>query len=104
MATIKSAIGLMLAIIMFIANGISSFIPGIIPEAKSEAELESLINEFDSIPLADEIIVVESGKISKDERMAIQCLQGLVGRTEATIFVNYGYDSKTELQDLKDQG
>ncbi|MBO5361119.1 MAG: hypothetical protein J6B25_09825 [Clostridia bacterium] len=104
MATIKSAIGLMLAIIMYITNGISSFIPGIIPEPKSEADLKSVINEFDDIPLADEIIVVESGRISKDERMAIQCLQGLVGRTEATIFVNYGQDSKTELQDLKDQG
>ncbi len=104
MAIIKSAIGLMLAIIMYITNGISSFIPGIIPEPKSEADLKSVINEFDDIPLADEIIVVESGRISKDERMAIQCLQGLVGRTEATIFVNYGQDSKTELQDLKDQG
>lgn len=104
MAIIKSAIGLMLAIIMYITNGISSFIPGIIPEPKSEADLKSVINEFDDIPLADEIIVVESGRISKDERMAIQCLQGLVGRTEATIFVNYGQDSKTELQDLKNQG
>ena len=100
MATFKSIIGLMLAIIMYITNGITSFIPGIITEPQTEDELSSVINDFDNVPIADEIIVVESGKNSKDERAAIQSLQGLVARTEAKIFINYGMDSKSELQDL----
>ena len=104
MATIKSAIGLMLAIVMYITNGITSFIPGIIPDPVSEDELSSLINDYDSVPIADEIIVVEGGRVNKDERAAIQSLQGLVSRTEAKIFINYGMDSKSELQDLKDNG
>gem|GEM_PF-769818 len=104
MATFKSAIGLMLAIVMYITNGISAFIPGIITDPVSEDELPSLINNFDDVPLANEIIVVESGKVSFEERAAIQSLQGLIARTEAKIFINYGMDSKSELQTLKDDG
>ena len=104
MATFKSAIGLMLAIVMYITNGISAFIPGIITDPVSEDELPALINNFDDVPLANEIIVVESGKVSFEERAAIQSLQGLIARTEAKIFINYGMDSKSELQDLKDNG
>lgn len=104
MAVFKTAIGLFLAIAMYITNGISSFIPGIIPDPVSEDELPSLINDYDSVPIADEIIVVEGGRVSKDERAAIQSLQGLVSRTEAKIFINYGMDAKSELQDFKDNG
>ncbi len=104
MSILKTAIALMMSIFMFISNGITSFIPGFISDVKSEAELKDLVGTFDKLPLADEIVVVRSGAVSKDERAAIQCLQGLVGRTEASIFINYGYDSKTELKDLEASG
>ena len=104
MSIIKTAIALFLSIVMFILNGIGSLLPGFIPEAKSASELEELADIFDEYPLAEEIVVVRSSKLTKDERAAVTCLQGLVGRTEASIFINYGYDSKTELRDLENAG
>ena len=104
MSVIKTAIALFLSIVMFILNGIGSLLPGFIPEAKSASELEELADIFDEYPLADEVVVVRSSKLTKDERAAVTCLQGLVGRTEASIFINYGYDSKTELRDLENAG
>lgn len=104
MSIIKTAIALFLSIVMFILNGIGSLLPGFIPEAKSASELEELADIFDEYPLADEVVVVRSSKLTKDERAAVTCLQGLVGRTEASIFINYGYDSKTELRDLENAG
>ena len=102
MATIKSAITLFLAIALYITNGLTSLIPGTAPEPKSEKELSEILYDFDRKPIADEIAVVQG--LSKDERAAVQCLQGLVSRTEASIFINYGMDSATELKDLKEAG
>ena len=104
MSIIKTAIALFLSVAMFILNGIGSLLPGFIPEAKSASELEELADIFDEYPLADEVVVVRSSKLTKDERAAVTCLQGLAGRTEASIFINYGYDSKTELRDLENAG
>ena len=104
MNTIKTAIALLLSVLMFVLNGIGSLLPGVIPEAKSASELEELADIFDEYPLAEEVVVVRSSKLTKDERAAVICLQGLVGRTEASIFINYGYDSKTELRDLENAG
>lgn len=102
MATVKTIITLFTAIFMFVYNGITSYLPGIIPEAKSEEELADVLYDFDIKPLADEIVVVNG--LSKDERSAIQCLQGLVGRTQASIFINYGYQASAELADLEKAG
>ena len=102
MTTIKTIITLFMAIFMFVYNGITSYLPGIIPEAKSEEELAEVLYDFDIKPLADEIVVVNG--LSKDERSAIQCLQGLVGRTQASIFINYGYQASAELADLEKAG
>ncbi len=102
MATVKTIITLFTAIFMFVYNGITSYLPGFIPEAKSEEELAEILYDFDIKPLADEIVVVNG--LSKDERSAIQCLQGLVGRTQASIFINYGYQASAELADLEKAG
>ncbi len=102
MSFIKTVIALFLSIIMFITNGISSVFPGVISDPLSEAELSSLSGLFDPKPLADEIVVVNG--LSKDERAAIHCLQGLVGREEASIFLNYGGQSANELKDLQAAG
>ena len=98
----KAIITLFWAIFMFVYNGITSYLPGIIPEPLSEQELSEVLYDFDVKPLADEIVVASG--LSKDERAAVQCLQGLVGRTEASIFINYGMDSATELKDLQEAG
>ena len=98
MSFIKTVIALFLSIIMFITNGITSVFPGVISDPLSEAELSSLSGLFDPKPLADEIVVVNG--LSKDERAAIHCLQGLVGRVEASIYLNYGGQSANELKDL----
>lgn len=103
MTTFRTAITLFTAIFMFIYNGITSYLPGIImPEPKTEAELSEILYDFDVKPLADEIAVVSG--LSKDERAAVQCLQGLAGRDKASIFINYGMDSATELKDLEEAG
>ncbi len=102
MSFIKTAIALFLSIIMFITNGISSVFPGVIRDPLSEAELSSLGGLFDPKPLAKEIVVVNG--LSKDERAAIHCLQGLVGRVEVSVFLNYGGQSANELKDLEAAG
>ncbi len=98
----KAVITLFWAIFMFVYNGITSYLPGIIPEPLSEQELSEVLYDFDVKPLADEIVVVNG--LSKDERAAVQCLQGLVGRTEASIFINLSSQTSTELKDLEDAG
>lgn len=102
MAFFKTAIALFLSIIMFISNGITAFLPGFTRDPLSTEELKELVGTFDQKPLADEIVVVRGA--SKDERAAIQSLQGLVGREEASIFIDYGYQSKNELADLEEAG
>ena len=100
---IKTAISLLMSFIMLIFNTIGAALPGFVPKAKSESELTGLTDIFDVHPLAREIAVVQSSKTSDDELAAIICLQGLVSRDEASIFINYGYDSQTELNDLRVQ-
>ena len=103
MATIKTAVALMLSIFMFISNGVTALLPGIIREPLSTEELKELTGTFDPKPLADEIIVVSG--LSKDERAAVQSLQGLVGREEASIFINFGgFEAEAELKDLEAAG
>ena len=103
MATIKTAVALMLSIFIFISNGVTALLPGIIREPLSTEELKELTGTFDPKPLADEIIVVSG--LSKDERAAVQSLQGLVGREEASIFINFGgFEAEAELKDLEAAG
>lgn len=103
MSFIKTAIALFLSIIMFISNGVTSFLPGFIREPLGDDELKKLVGTFEQKPLADEIVVVRG--VSKDERSAIQSLQGLVGREEASIFINFGgFEAEAELKDLEEAG
>lgn len=102
MSSLKTVITLFWAIFMFVHNGITSYLPGVIPEPLSEQELSEVIDDFDVKPLADEIVVVSG--LGKDERSAVQCLQGLVGRTEASVFINYGNQAADELKDLEAAG
>lgn len=101
---IKTAISLLMSFIMLIFNTIGAALPGFVPKSKSESELTGLTDIFDVHPLAQEIAVVQSSKTSDEELAAIICLQGLVNRDEASIFINYGYDSQTELNDLEGAG
>ena len=103
MAFIKTAIAMMLSIIMFISNGITSVMPGFTRDPLSTEELKELAGTFEQKPLADEIIVVSG--LSKDERSAVESLQGLVGREEASIFINFGgFEAEAELKDLEAAG
>ncbi len=101
---IKTAISLLMSFIMLIFNTIGAALPGFVPKAKPENDLTGLTDIFDVHPLAREIAVVQSSKTSDEELAAIICLQGLVNRDEASIFINYGYDSITELSDLESAG
>lgn len=98
----KAIVTLFWAIFMFVYNGITAYLPGIIPEPLSEQELSEVLYDFDVKPLADEIVVING--LSKDERAAVQCLQGLVGRTEASIFINLNSQTSAELKDLEAAG
>lgn len=103
MSILKTVISLLMSFFMLITNSITAIIPGNLPETKSEEELLRMSDIFDKYSLAEEIYVVRGG-ITKDELAAIQSLQGLVSRDKATIFINYGVDSKTELEELKNAG
>lgn len=103
MSVIKTTVALMLSIIIFISNGITSVIPGFTRDPLSNEELKELVGTFDPKPLADEIVVVRG--LSQDERAAVQSLQGLVGREEASIFINFGgFEAEAELKDLEAAG
>lgn len=104
MSILKTVIALLMSFFMLIANELTAIIPGCVPETKSETELSEISDLFDKYELADEILVVNISGITKDERTAIQSLQGLVSRDKATIFINYGNDSKTELAELENAG
>lgn len=102
MSYIKTAFALIMSIFMLIANVISPIFPGVIRDPLSEEELKDMTGLFDVKPLADEIVVVRW--LSKDEKAAVQCLQGLVGREAASIFIDYGSQSANELKDLQQAG
>lgn len=103
MSFFRTAIALMLSIVMFITNGLTSVFPGFISDPLGEDELSKLAVTFEQKPLADEIVVVSG--VSKDERSAIQSLQGLVGREEASIYINFSTAAtEDELKDLEEAG
>lgn len=103
MGYFKIFIALIMSFVMFLSNGVTALFSGTPAEPKSEAELLSMADIFEKYELSDEIYVVNGG-VSADERAAIQSLQGLVARDKATIFINYGMDSKTELAFLENAG
>ena len=103
MGYIKIFFSLIMSFIMFLSNGITSILPGNPPAQKSEAELYEMADIFEKYSLSDEIYVVDY-YLSKDERAAIQSLQGLVAKDKSTIFINYGMDSASELAFLENEG
>lgn len=100
----RSAILVIVSFFMLVSNALTAFIPGTAPEPKSEAELSLLADKFESIPLAEEIFVVNIQRLSQAERAAVQSLQGLTGRKEAKIFIDYGGAAKTELAEIEKAG
>ena len=101
---LRTALSFILTMVLLVTNTVSSYFPGIVPEAENIQELLPLTEPFEIKPLADEIVVVRSGNITRGERYVLQSLQGLTGRTEVSLFINYGYDSQTELSDLEKAG
>ena len=100
---IKSIFTLLWAIFMFVNSSITAYLPWFVPDALSEQELREVLYDYDFEikPIAEEIVVVNG--LSKDERSAIQCLQGLVSRTEASMFMKF-WGPEDELEDLKAAG
>lgn len=101
---LKNVFSFILTMILLVTNLISSNIPGNVPEPEDVENLAALTEPFEVKPLAEEIVVIKSSVLTRGERCVIASLQGLVGRTEASIFIDYGYDSKTELADLEAAG
>ncbi len=100
----RNAFLVILSFFMLVSNALTAFVPGIVPEPKSEAELSQIADVFENIPLAEEIIVVRAYRLSQAERVAVQSLQGLTGRDEAKIFIDYGGETKTELAEIEKAG
>ncbi len=101
---LKTAFLVVMSFFTLVANELTAAIPMKAPAPMSETELSQLADVFDSHPLAEEILVVRASQMSKDEWIAIQSLQGLVGRDKASIFINYGNDSSTELAEIEKAG
>ncbi len=93
----KIFICLLVSFISAITNPLSAMVIGIVPEAKSEAELLNMTDYFSEVPIADEIVVVDPWAFSTDERAVMICLQGLVARTEASILLKYHNEDADEL-------
>lgn len=101
---LKTVFLVIMAFFTLVANELTAIIPAEAPEVKSEKELCEIADMFDSHSLAEEVCVVRASQVSKDEWIAIQSLQGLVGRDKAAIFINYGNDSATELAEIERSG
>lgn len=100
----RSALLVIMSFFMLVSNALTAFVPGIVPEPKSEAELSCLADVFEDIPLAEDVVVVKAYRLSEAERVAVQSLQGLTGRDEGKIFVDYGGETKTELAEIEKAG
>ena len=100
----RSTMMVIMSFVMIASNAITAFFPGIVPKPKSEAELSSVADIFQDIPLAEEVIVVRAYRLSQDERISVHSLQGLSGRDEAKIFIDYGGTSRTELAEMEKAG
>lgn len=104
MDKIKTFISLLMSFFMLISNEITAVIPSKPSQAKTETQLSGLADYFDTHPINDEIIVVGLSGVTQDEKFVLQCLQGLVGRDKATILINYGGQSRLELNELEKAG
>ena len=49
---LRNAFLVILSFFMLVSNALTAFIPGIVQESKSEAELSCLADVFEDIPLA----------------------------------------------------
>ncbi len=58
-----------------------------VPEAKSIDELKNEPSIINSVELAQKVYVIESGNISADELDTVICLQGLVNRKKAQLYI-----------------
>ncbi len=105
MATIKTAISFILMMISILFNTFDSFLPGIVPAAKSEEELVEMVERFDEYSINDEITVIQSYRFSNSQMHTLIALQGLVSRTSPEIFIDYGYKANQDaLNEFKKAG
>ncbi len=75
-----------------------------IPEAKSAAELAEIDCGFKKVPLAGELYVVDMAQIKAEETDTVRCLQGLVNREKAQLFLVNGWMARTILEHIENSG
>lgn len=101
----RMVIAFIMSVIALITNPIEATIIGDIPQPLSETELEGLADFVEDKPLADEIIVIPTAGLGKDERSLLICLQGLANREKAQVFINFNTATTTaELAALESKG
>lgn len=84
-----------------VSNAISTTLVHDIPEPLSGADFESLYDVFDEYPVADKIVVINRNCLTTAQYQTLICLQGIVAKTKAEIFIdNNSSSSKKTLLDL----
>lgn len=105
LAKIRFGISFIIMMVSILFNTIDSALVFRAPEPKTEKELVEMSGRFETFDLEDEITVVSLSKLSSSQRQAIIALQGLVGRTKPSIFIDYGHDSnKYALNEMEKAG
>lgn len=104
-AFFKIVFALLVSFMMAISTSVTPNLVGEVPEPKSAEELAELADLFTVYPLADEIAVIRKSNLSEEEAFAVIALQGLVGKTEASILLdNSSSGTDTAMRELSAQG
>ena len=93
LAKIRMGISFIIMMVSILFNTIDAAFILPPPEPKTETQLAEMNAMFDEVPLAEEITVVRTSNVSLSQLHTLAVLQGLVARTEAAIFLDYGMES-----------
>lgn len=90
--------------VLIAIGGWFQFLMPAIPEAKTAEELAEINYGFEKPPLADELYVVSTSQIKSGEYHTLLCLQGLVNKDKAQLFMVNNWMANTNLDDIEKSG
>lgn len=85
---IKLIFSVILSFILSLTNSFDANFISPIPAIKSEAELQEMTDIFDEHRISNEIFVVNTNNLTEEEIYAVVSLQGIVGRSSASIYID----------------
>lgn len=105
MLSLKTAIAFLLIMLTYASNSVFAALPSFVPEAKTEAELLAMEDTIKDYPLNEEITVIRHSKLTSAQLRTVISLQGIVAKTEPSIYIDYGNStSKYNINELSQAG